>query len=76
MAPKPAWSEAKLRVVFGEIPGGGDELVVESTGRRCQVLRVAGKTLHCIVLPADAPVDPEAKVWSWRWAGHKKRGAA
>lgn len=74
--PKPAWSQVKLRVAFGEIPDGGDELFIEATGRRYQVLRVAGKTLHCLVLPPDAPVDPEAKVWSWRWVGRKKRSGA
>ncbi len=74
--PKPAWSMTKLRVVWGEIPDAGDELVVESTGRRYQVLRVTGKTLHCLVLPPDAPVDPEAKVWSWQWSGRQKRRSA
>lgn len=67
---KPAWSQVKLRVSFGEIPEFGDELCVVSTGRRYQVIGVRGKTLTCLVLPADAPV--QGRVIDWMWSPRKR----
>lgn len=72
MAKAPAWAQVKLRVSWGEIPDAGDELVITSTGRRYQVLAVNGRTMRCLVLPPDAPVDPEAQVWQWQWCGKKR----
>lgn len=70
---KPAWSQVKLRVAFGEIPEFSDELHMAS-GRRYQVIGVRGKTLTCIVLPPDAPVA--GRVIPWQWTPRRRRRAA
>jgi len=75
MGKSPPWAQVKLRVSFGDIPDAGDELVMVSTGRRYQVLRVSGRTLRCLVLPADAETDPESRVWSWQWTSRKRKAA-
>ncbi|WP_418131523.1 hypothetical protein [Variovorax sp. 278MFTsu5.1] len=47
----------KLRVAWGDVPGPGDVLKMNS-GRLYQVLRVGGtKTLHCIVLPGPDHIE-------------------
>lgn len=66
----PAWSRVKLRVAFGDVPEPSDILEFR-TGRRYQVLIVRGKTLHCLVLPADAEAD--GRVLPWEWAPRKRR---
>jgi hypothetical protein len=66
----PAWADVKLRCTTGALPEPGTELVTFS-GRRYQVLRIRGKTLHCIVLPPDAALgDP---IWRWTWDAVNKR---
>ncbi len=72
MAKKPPWSQVKLRVEWGHIPEFGDELVMVSTGRRYQVIGVSGKTLHCLVLPADAPTEPGTVVHPWMWTPRRR----
>lgn len=69
--PSPPWSQVKLRVSWGEIPDVGDELRFR-TGRRYQVISVKGRSLRCLVLPADAPV--QGRVLDWMWAPKKKKG--
>lgn len=76
MSKSPPWAQVKLRVSFGPIPEAGDELRIVSTGRRYQVLGVKGRAMRCLVLPADAPVDPGSRIWDWQWAGRSKRAAA
>lgn len=66
----PAWAQVKLRVDTGETPDVGAELVTPS-GRRYQVIRVRGKTLHCLVLPPEAP--PGEPVLWWTWTARNKR---
>jgi hypothetical protein len=66
----PPWADVKLRVSHGEIPEPGTELVTP-TGRRYQVLSVRGKTLHCLVLAANAA--PGEPVWQWTWDARIKR---
>lgn len=67
---KPAWAQVKLRVAFGDIPEAGTELRMR-TGRRYLVVGVRGKTLTCLVLPPDEPVD--GPVWDWQWASKKRK---
>jgi len=63
---KPDWSLVKLRVAHGDAPAPGNVLRMPS-GRRYQVLKVAGRTLHVLVLPA-AHRTGRAKVIPWFWA--------
>lgn len=71
-----AWTQVKLRVDYGQVPDPGDELWItdeagQPTGRRYQVLRIGGrKTLHCLVIPPDAPVGDGAQI-AWRWTKRK-----
>ena len=60
----------KLRVEHGDVPEIGVELVTDS-GRRYQVIGVRGKTLTCLVLPPEAPV--EGQVLRWQWTARNKR---
>lgn len=55
---KPPYSPTKIRLVEwqGVKPDIGDELVTKK-GRRYQILRIAGKTHHCLTLPDDAEVQ-------------------
>lgn len=62
---KAAWDEVKLRVNVGDVPDPGTVLEL-ATGRRYQVLRTAGRTLHAIVLPPGHDTG-DAPVWWWRW---------
>lgn len=66
----PAWAMVKLSVAWGEVPGFGDTLKMRS-GRRYQVIGVKGRTLSCLVLPADAP--SEGRVIDWRWAPRRRK---
>jgi hypothetical protein len=62
--PKPPNSLVKLRVAWGPIPTAGTNLRT-STGRTYLVMKVGGKTLHCLVLaPEEIPQGP---VWAWHW---------
>jgi len=70
---KADWDPVKLRVAWGEVPEPGDVLELR-TGRRYQVFRVAGKTLHCWVLPRTEPV--EARVIPWCWSPRRRRAHA
>ena len=65
----PAWADVKLRCNTGELPEPGTELVTP-TGRRYQVIGARGRTLRCIVLPPDAPV--QGRVLDWQWAGRRR----
>ncbi|CAN7327028.1 hypothetical protein LJR084_001898 [Variovorax sp. LjRoot84] len=71
---KPAWSQVKLRVAFGDVPEFGDELRIESTGRRYQVIGVRGRTLTCLVLPREAEVT--GRVLPWQWCSRRRRARA
>lgn len=66
----PAWAQVKLRVDVGDAPEPGTELVTPS-GRRYQVIRMKGRTLHCLVLPPEAP--PGDPVLGWSWTARNKR---
>lgn len=66
-------ARVKLRVEFGAPPPVPCVLVTES-GRRYDVVAARGKTLHCIVMRADAPITAEdGPVMSWRWTARNKR---
>lgn len=70
---KREWDPVKLRVAFGDVfPEPGDVLAFQS-GRRYQVLRTRGKTLHCIVLPASERIARGVRVLPWCWAPRKRR---
>lgn len=68
---KPAWALVKLRVAFGEVPAAGNVLRMRS-GRRYQVIKVAGRTLHALVLPLEHRTG-RAKVIPWCWAPRRGR---
>lgn len=68
---KPAWSQVKLRCLWGDVPEVGDELRFES-GRRYQVLGVRGRALQCLVLPADAAVQGRVLPWHWASKGRQR----
>ncbi len=70
MPTAPAWAQVKLRVVTGDMPEIGYELHTPS-GRRYQVINIRGKTLHCLVIPPDAPIG--GLVWQWSWTARNKR---
>lgn len=72
IAMKRAWEPVKLRVAWGDVPEPSDVLELR-TGRRYQVLRVAGKTLHCVVLPVGHEVERWARVLPWQWASRRTR---
>ncbi len=65
----PAWSQVKLRCMWGDVPEPGDELRFR-TGRRYQVIGVRGRALQCLVLPVDAPV--QGRVLAWQWATRRR----
>lgn len=73
MTAKPAWTQVKLRVAWGDVPEFTDILQCQS-GRRYQVIGVKGRTLQTLVLPADAPTDG-AKVIPWMWAPRRRKVA-
>ncbi|WP_431276251.1 hypothetical protein ACQ858_08355 [Variovorax ureilyticus] len=69
---KQAWDPVKLRCCWGDVPDPGDVLEMR-TGRRYQVLRVRGRTMHCIVLPTTHKLTRGTRVLSWRWAPRSRR---
>ena len=69
---KPAWSDVKLRVSWGDVPDPSSILLLPS-GRRYQVLRVRGRTMHCIVLPPGAEADGPVLTWQWAPRSRKAR---
>jgi hypothetical protein len=69
MTARPAWSQLRLRVAWGDVPEVGDELRMR-TGRRYQVIGVNGRALRVLVLPPDAEV--QGRVIPWQWASRKK----
>lgn len=66
----PPGTDVKLHVAHGDVPEFGTELVTPS-GRRYQVIGGRGKTLRCLVLAPDAPV--QGPVWQWTWTARNKR---
>lgn len=71
---KPPYSPVKIRLIEwqGKNPEERDELVTK-TGRRYQILRIAGKTHHCLTLPADAEVQGKQHSLYWIPRGKKVR---
>lgn len=69
----PAWAHVKLRVAFGDVPEPYSVLRM-ATGRRYQVLKTVGRSLHCIVLPVDHKTG-DAPVLDWRWAPRKRKAS-
>lgn len=69
---KGPWDPVTLRVNFWHArpPVAGDELRTGS-GRRYQILSFNGKSLKCLVLPKDAPV--QGTVFRWEWSKRTKR---
>lgn len=72
---KPPYSQAKLRIVEweGQAPEVGDELKTKA-GSRYQILRISGKTHHCLTLPPDAEVQGHQHELYWLPRGKKPRG--
>lgn len=68
---KPAWAIVKLRVCEGPPADPGTVLCMPS-GRRYQVIKVAGKTMHCLVLPEGHKVRGMPHV-AWFWMPRKRR---
>lgn len=66
----PPWTDVKLRCTRGNMPEAGTELVTP-TLRRYQVISVRGRTLRCLVLPPEAPI--QGPQWSWTWDAKNKR---
>lgn len=68
---KPAWAQTKLRHVgpMDGCPEIGDEMRFES-GRRYQVIGVRGRSLQCLVLPQDAPI--QGRVLLSQWMGRRR----
>jgi hypothetical protein len=66
-----AWDGGKLRVNGGDGPAreGGDELRTR-TGRRYQIIAITGRSLECLVLPADAKI--QGRVFHWKWGTRSK----
>lgn len=71
----------KLRVSFGDVPDALTFVVLPvcrraNSGQVWQVMKVRGRTLHCMVLPADHDFSNEPPdtpmVW-WQWATRKRR---
>lgn len=67
----PAWSMVKLRTNDPTVPDPGTVLCMPS-GRRYQVIKVAGKTMHCLVLPANHTVRGLPHI-AWFWAPRPKK---
>ena len=56
----------KLRRVFGVVIRVGD-LLITKTNRRYHVRKVAGRTLHCVVVDRHFAPGPKARTWLWMW---------
>lgn len=70
---KAAWDHVKLRVSHGDVPEPGTVLCMPS-GRRYQVLKVGGRTLHCLVLPEGHKVRGMPHLaWFWTKRARKAR---
>ena len=63
---------ARLRRVFGVRIRTGD-LLITKTDRRYHVLRVAGRTLHCVVVDRFFEPGPRASTWLWLWLSQTQR---
>lgn len=73
----------KLRVSFGSVPDALSFIVLpecrrSNSGQVWQVMKIRGRTLHCMVMPADhdyskEPDDP-TYLW-WQWATRKRSPA-
>jgi hypothetical protein len=67
----PPGAAVKLKLDHGTAPEVGTELQTPS-GRRYLLTRVGGrKTLHCVVLGPNTPV--QGPVCSWEWTARNKR---
>lgn len=62
------FKRVKLRCVAWNGPTlrEGDVLQTKSR-RRYEVHKIAGKTLHCMVIPIDAKLSAGARVFDWHW---------
>lgn len=71
----------KLRVSFGHVPEALSFIVLPvcrraNSGQVWQVMKIRGRTLHCMVMPADHDYSKEPTdipVVEWRWATRKRR---
>lgn len=65
----------KLHVSFGEVPDALTFIVLPesrraNSGQVWQVMKVRGRTLHCMVMPPDhdygnEPADSTYVLWQW-----------
>lgn len=69
---KEVGEEVKLRRVFGVVIRRGD-LLITKTDRRYHVRKVAGHTLHCIVVDRFFTPGPRARRWLWIWLSRTQR---
>lgn len=72
---KPAWSLVKLRCLDPVVPDPGTVLYMP-TGRRYQIIKVRGKTMHCLVVPAGKVVQGPVLAWFWAPRARRSRLAA
>lgn len=64
----------KLRVTHGDLPEPLTFIVLPvcrraNSGQVWQVMRMRGRTLHCMVMPDrhDYDNEPGLVVWHWQW---------
>lgn len=71
----------KLRVSLGNVPGALSFIVLPvcrraSSGQVWQVMKIRGRTLHCMVMPVDHDYSREPTATpavEWQWATRKRR---
>ncbi len=71
-AKAPFGTVVKLRVAFGDVPPLPCILLTPS-GRRYDVINIRGKTLHCLVMKADADIEEGTPIIQWTWTARNKR---
>lgn len=64
--------EVKLRRVFG-VEIAADDLLITKTDRRYHVRKVAGRTLHCIVVDRHFEPGQKSRTWLWEWLSRTQR---
>ena len=69
------FKKVKLRCLGWSGPAlrPGDVLQTKSR-RRYEVHKIAGKTLHCMVIPFDARLSDGAMVFDWHWIPRAQAG--
>jgi hypothetical protein len=53
-----SWSGPALRLY---------DVLQTKSRRRYEIHKIAGKTLHCVVIPMEAKLAEKARVFDWHW---------